>query len=88
MSRRIHDNRRHLIVADTPVEFIGEMEIFQLTAPGPGTYRIEHIALLHERPEASPRALEILNLTIRVSARRRLNLDGALALCHIAGGAR
>ncbi len=58
------DNRVHLIVVDKPVEFIGEMEIFQLTAPGPGTYRIEHFVLLHERPEASRVPPEIRNLSV------------------------
>jgi hypothetical protein len=29
-----HDNRRHLIVIDQPVEFHGEMEVFQVAAPG------------------------------------------------------
>lgn len=48
-----HDNRRHLIVAARPVEFIGEMEVFQLTAPGKGEYRIEAFVLLQHLPEPS-----------------------------------
>ena len=47
------DNRRHLIVLDKAVQFIGEMEVFQLTAPGSGTYRIEQFVLLSERPQPS-----------------------------------
>ena len=35
-----HDNRRHLIVLDQPVMFRKEMEVFQVNAPGCGTYRI------------------------------------------------
>ena len=48
-----HDNRRHLIVAARPVEFIGEMEVFQLMAPGKGEYRIEAFVLLQALPDAS-----------------------------------
>ncbi len=61
-----HDNRLHLIVVDQPVEFMGEMEIFRLTAPGKGTYRIEAFVLLHERPEPSSFAPEIQHLASRV----------------------
>ncbi len=60
------DNRLHLIVADKPVEFMGEMEIFRLTAPGPGAYRIEHFVLLHERPEASQSRAEIGDISLRL----------------------
>ncbi|MDE2638709.1 MAG: hypothetical protein OXI30_20265 [Chloroflexota bacterium] len=62
-----HDNRLHLIVVDQPVEFMGEMEIFRLTAPGKGAYRIEAFALLHERPAPSRFAPEIQDVTIRQS---------------------
>ena len=62
------DNRLHLLVADQPVDFIGEMEIFNLIAPGPGSYRIEHVLLLSERPEPSSFAPEIRNLSARVVA--------------------
>ncbi len=61
------DNRLHLIVVDKAVEFIGEMEIFQLTAPGPGAYRIEQFVLLHERPEANRVPPELQDITIRKS---------------------
>lgn len=60
-----HDNRLHLIIADKPVEFIGEMEIFQLIAPSLGTYRIEQFVLLHERPEPSSFLPTIENLSVR-----------------------
>ena len=60
-----HDNRRHLIVADRPVEFFGGMEVFQLTAPGPGTYRIEALVFLAARPEPSSFAPTIRHLTAR-----------------------
>ena len=59
------DNRLHLLVADTPVDFIGEMEIFNLIAPGKGSYRIEHVLLLKDRPEPSSFAPEIRNLSWR-----------------------
>ena len=62
----VNDNRLHLIVADKPVEFIGEMELFQLTAPGVGVYRIEHIVLLHERPQPSPVRVEIGDISLRL----------------------
>ena len=50
---RRQDNRSHLIVADHVVEFIGEMEVLQMSAVGSGRYRIESFALLHERPQPS-----------------------------------
>jgi hypothetical protein len=62
-----HDNRLHLIVVDKPVEFIGEMEIFQLIAPAQGTYRIEQFVLLHERPVPSRFLPTIENLTVRTT---------------------
>ena len=61
-----HDNRRHLIVVDEPVEFIGEMEVFHLVAPGPGTYRIETLALIRNRPEPTPFVPEIKYLDYRL----------------------
>lgn len=60
-----HDNRRHLIVADRPVEFFGGMEVFQLTAPGPGTYRIEALVFLAARPAPTGFVPEIRHLTAR-----------------------
>ena len=63
-----HDNRRHLIVADRPVEFFGGMEVFQLTAPGPGTYRIEALVFLSARPAPSSFAPTIRHLTARSHA--------------------
>lgn len=47
------DNRRHLIVVDYPVEFIGAMEVFRMIAPSPGTYRIETIVLIQDHPQPS-----------------------------------
>ena len=44
---------------------MGEMEIFRLTAPGKGAYRIEAFVLLHERPAPSEFAPEIQDVTIR-----------------------
>jgi hypothetical protein len=58
------DNRLHLIVVDRAVHFVGEMEIFQLTAPGSGRYRIETFVLLKERPEASRFIPQIDNLSV------------------------
>ncbi len=60
-----HDNRRHLIIADREVEFFGGMEVFQLTAPGPGTYRIEALVFLAARPEPGSFAPTIRHLTAR-----------------------
>jgi hypothetical protein len=64
-----HDNRRHLIVIDQPVEFHGEMEVLQVAAPGKGTYRIETFALLTEPPAPSDFAPHIDRLTARLVAR-------------------
>ena len=60
-----YDNRPHLIVADKPVQFMGAMEVFRLTAPGRGRYRIEGFVLLQERPQPSRFAPKIANLTVR-----------------------
>ncbi len=60
-----YDNRPHLIVADKPVDFMGAMEVFRLTAPGTGSYRIEGFVLLHERPLPSRFAPKIGNMTLR-----------------------
>ena len=70
-----HDNRLHLIVVDQPVEFIGEMEIFRLTAPGAGSYRIESFVLLHARPQPGCVTAEIRN----ASARTICEADGTLS---------
>lgn len=72
------DNRPHLLVADVPVEFIGEMEIFNLIAPGKGSYRIDHILLLSERPEPSSFAPAIRNLSWRASANANGGSDAHL----------
>ena len=60
-----HDNRRHLIVLDRPMEFFGGMEVFQLTAPGPGTYRIEALVFLAARPAPSSFVPAIRHLMAR-----------------------
>jgi hypothetical protein len=72
-----HDNRVHLIVLDQPVRFRGEMEVFQLTAPGKGEYRIEQFVLLRERPAPSRFEPRI----DRLSARREA--DGAVTVHFI-----
>jgi len=61
---RRFDNRRHLLVLDRPIRFIGEMEVLQLVAPGKGVYRIEHFVLLKERPQPSTFAPYIGQLTV------------------------
>ncbi|MCY4071125.1 MAG: hypothetical protein OXG60_07490 [Chloroflexi bacterium] len=65
-----HDNRPHLIVVDKPVQFMGAMEVFRLTAPGPGSYRIEGFVLLRERPQPSRYAPEIKNVTWRAGGHK------------------
>ena len=72
-----HDNRVHLIVLDKPILFSGEMEVFQLTVPGKGDYRIEQFVLLRERPEPSRFEPRI----DRLSARREA--DGAVTVHFI-----
>lgn len=67
-----HDNRRHLIVLDKAVRFMGEMEVFQCIAPGPGTYRIEQFVLLSERPQPSRFIPEVRRLSVNT----RLQPDG------------
>lgn len=60
------DNRAHLIVADQVVEFIGEMEVLQVSAVGSGSYRIESFVLLHERPQPSRYVPRIERLSHRL----------------------
>ncbi len=60
------DNRPHLIVAERAVEFIGEMEVLQINAPGNGNYRIESVVLLHALPEPSRFVPRIDNLQGRL----------------------
>ncbi|MBM4084787.1 MAG: hypothetical protein FJ272_08365, partial [Planctomycetes bacterium] len=72
-----HDNRVRLIVLDQPVLFRGGMEVFHLTAPGKGEYRIEQFVLLRERPEPSRFEPRIA----RLSARREA--DGAVTVHFI-----
>ncbi len=76
-----HDNRRHLIVADRPVEFFGGMEVFQLRATGPGTYRIEALVFLAARPAPSSFVPEIRHLTAR---RRDGGADIHFITAHVA----
>lgn len=64
---RRQDNRPHLIVADQVVEFIGEMEVLQVSAMGSGSYRIESFVLLHERPQPSRYVPRIRRLSHRLS---------------------
>ena len=61
------DNRRHLIVADKAVEFIGEMEVMQIDAAGNGDYRIESVVLLDSLPEPSRFIPRIDNLRARLT---------------------
>ncbi|MCY4020423.1 MAG: hypothetical protein OXG39_13525 [Chloroflexi bacterium] len=67
-----HDNRPHLIVVDKPVQFMGAMEVFRLTAPGPGSYRIEGFVLLRERPQPSRFLPEIANVTWRADGHKEI----------------
>ena len=55
------------------------MEIFNLIAPGKGSYCIEHVLLLQDRPEPSSFAPEIRNLSSRVEAGAN---DGRSAHLH------
>ena len=64
-----HDNRRHLIVVDRPVQFEGLSEVFQVTAPGKGTYRIETFVLLARRPEPGSFVPRIDRLSTRLTDR-------------------
>ena len=64
-----HDNRRHLIVLEQPVVFREEMEVFQVIAPGSGTYRIESFALLAQRPTPSVFEPRIERLSARLAER-------------------
>ena len=67
-----NDNRLHLIVIDKAVEFIGEMEVLQMTAPGQGSYRIEKFVLLHDRPQPSSFSPMIENLTWRADSHKNI----------------
>jgi hypothetical protein len=59
------DNRRHLLVLDRPVQFLGEMEVFRVVATGTGSHRIEAFVLLAERPEPDAFAPGLLEIQTR-----------------------
>lgn len=61
-----HDNRRHLYVLDRAVEFMGEMEVLRIVGAGDASYRLEHVALLRDRPEPTCYRPRIDRLTARL----------------------
>ena len=71
-----HDNRRHLIVTEAPLEILDGSIPFAVRATGPGRCYLESVLLLSERPEPSSFAPTIQHLTAVASP------DGCSADIH------
>ena len=64
-----HDNRRHLIVADKPVELLGGHIPFQVRALGKGPCYLESVVFLPQCPQPSSFAPEISRLQAQIVTR-------------------
>ena len=70
------DNRRHLIVAERPVEILGGGVPFTVRAAGTGPCYLEKVLFLSELPEASSFAPRLDRLSTRVSGHGTVELHG------------
>ena len=70
------DNRRHLIVADRPVEILGGGVPFTVRAEGTGPCYLEQVLFLGELPDASSFAPRLDRLSTRVSGHGTVELHG------------
>ena len=69
------DNRRHLIVAERPIEILGGVP-FTVRAEGTGPCYLEKLLFLSELPEASSFAPRLDRLSTRVTAAGTVELHG------------
>ena len=70
------DNRRHLIVAERPIEILGGGVPFTVRAEGTGPCYLEKVLFLSELPEASTFAPRLDRLSTRVIAPGTVELYG------------
>ncbi len=70
------DNRRHLVVAERPVEILGAGVPFTVRAEGTGPCYLEKLLFLTELPEASSFAPRLDRLSTRVTAPGTVELHG------------
>ena len=70
------DNRRHLIVAERPIEILGGGVPFTVRAEGTGPCYLEKVLFLSELPEASTFAPRLDRLSTRVIAPGTVELHG------------
>jgi len=70
------DNRRHLIVAERPVEILGAGVPFTVRADGTGPCYLEKLLFLTELPEASSFAPRLDRLSTRVTGPGTVELHG------------
>ena len=70
------DNRRHLIVAERPVEILGAGVPFTVRAEGTGPCYLEKLLFLTELPEASSFAPRLDRLSTRVTGPGTIELHG------------
>ena len=69
------DNRRHLIVAERPIEILAGVP-FTVRAEGTGPCYLEKVLFLSELPEASTFAPRLARLSTRVTAAGTVELHG------------
>ena len=70
------DNRRHLIVAERPIEILGGGVPFTVRAEGTGPCYLEKVLFLGELPDASSFAPRLDRLSTRVSGHGTVELHG------------
>ena len=70
------DNRRHLIVAERPIEILGAGVPFTVRAEGTGPCYLEKLLFLTELPEASSFAPRLDRLSTRVTGPGTVELHG------------
>ena len=70
------DNRRHLIVAERPIEILGGGVPFTVRAEGTGPCYLEKVLFLSELPDASSFAPRLDRLSTRVSGHGTVELHG------------
>ena len=76
---RRHDNRRHLIVLERPINFDHRVKWVEFTSAGNSTCRIENFVMLKEAPEPSSFLPSIERMHVEVTKKTR---DTVSAIAH------
>ena len=77
---RRHDNRRHLIVLERPINFDHRVKWVEFTSAGNSTCRIENFVMLKEAPESSSFLPSIERMHVEVTKKTR-DMVSAIAHC-------